>query len=271
MTMLSREQLQLSKRYILQNSRLLERQLCEYFFGSGTKQACLRALLAYQNPDGGYGNGLEPDLLCQDSTAIGAETALFILELLEIHDTQILTPLVNWIVTNQAETGIIPHPPAGLFAYPHQPWWTNPDPDRVLALAGLLKKHGVDHPGFIRKVKQYALQVGTPEAGSYYTYPHFIYLKYCAESDRERAKLATMIEQLPILLEKFSDHFPLLNRAWFYAADYVDKASQGRAIQAFVAALQTDGGLKAPYPELPWWRPIWTLDGLILMRKMEWI
>jgi hypothetical protein len=78
MSILSNEQIQSAKRFIFQNGRLLERQLFEYFFGEGTKQACVRALVAYQNADGGFGNGIEPDLLCPDSTAIGAETGMYV-------------------------------------------------------------------------------------------------------------------------------------------------------------------------------------------------
>ena len=40
---------------------------------------------------------------------------------------------------------------------------------------------------------------------------------------------------------------------------------------AFIAALSEDGGLNTPYPDLPWWRPIFTLDGLILLDKFGWI
>jgi hypothetical protein len=65
MSMLSSAQIQTTKRFIFQTGRLLERQLFECFLGKGTKQVCVRALLAYQNADGGFGNGIEPDSLCE--------------------------------------------------------------------------------------------------------------------------------------------------------------------------------------------------------------
>jgi hypothetical protein len=37
--------------------------------------------------------------------------------------------------------------------------------------------------------------------------------------------------------------------------------------QLFFDALQPDGGVLAPYPQFPWWRPIWTVDGLILLKR----
>ena len=266
-SILNNEQIQTTKQFIFQNGRLLERQLFEYFFGKGTKQACVRALLAYQNADGGFGNGIEPDLLCPDSTAIGAETAMCVMELLDYYEPKVIDQLLDWIVKHQNEAGFIPHPPANIFDYPHQLWWENPDAERVLTLAGLLRKWGVEHDTFFQKVRDYYEQAEMPGADKYYGYPYFVYLKYCSEDAEDQAKLATMIEQLPVLLEKHADHFPLFNRAWFHAVDYVAPETVVEEAQKFAAAIQEDGGVATAYPDLPWWRPLWTLEGLILLKR----
>jgi hypothetical protein len=93
--LLKPEQIDKAKRYVFSQGRLLERQLFAYFFANGTKQACQKALLAYQNDDGGFGNGLEPDLSCPDSGMIGAETALYTLELLDNRDEEssVISPI----------------------------------------------------------------------------------------------------------------------------------------------------------------------------------
>ena len=36
-----------------------------------------------------------------------------------------------------------------------------------------------------------------------------------------------------------------------------------------VEGLQEDGAVVTPYPDLPWWRPIFTLDGLMAMKKLS--
>jgi len=69
------------KLFIFSKGRLLERKMFSYFFEEGRKEEVLKVLVGYQNHDGGFGNGVEPDLLCPDSSAIGAETALYILDL----------------------------------------------------------------------------------------------------------------------------------------------------------------------------------------------
>lgn len=269
MAMITDEQVQRAKIFIYKNGRLLERKLFEYFFENGSKEACRKALLAYQNPDGGFGNGIEPDLLCPDSTAIGAEFALHVMELLEWYDPEIVTSLVSWIVTNQNEAGVISHPPSNLSNYPHQPWWEHPDDERILMLAGVLKKWGIDQPTLFKKVRKYYQSTTLPSIDQYYGYPHFVYLKYCRENDEDQAKLATMIDRLPAFLITHQDHFPLLSTGWMHAREYVSEEIWRRETAYFLSALQEDGGVQTPYPDLPWWRPIWTLNGCVLLTKRD--
>lgn len=49
------------------HARLLDRHRLRLLLGDGDEQATLAALLAYRNPDGGFGNGLEPDLRAAES------------------------------------------------------------------------------------------------------------------------------------------------------------------------------------------------------------
>ena len=267
MSLVSGEQLERAKDYIFRHGRLLERKLFEFFFEDGTQGACIRALRAYQNDDGGFGNGLEADLLCPDSTAIGAETALFALEMLNAPCGEMVERLARWVVANQSQQGTISHPPKGLFDYPFQPWWRNPDDDRVLVVAALLKKQGLEHQLFFERVRGYYLTTTLPAADSFYGYPHLAYLKHCGEGDADRARLASAVEGLPVLLEEHRDHYPLFSRYWFYAADLLAREVLVEQAGRFVDGLQEDGGVATPYPDLPWWRPVFTLDGLILMQR----
>lgn len=266
MSYLSKQQMDKSKEFIYENGRLLERKLFEHFFEDMPRQAPVNALLAYQNPDGGFGNGIEPDLLCPDSTAIGAETALYVLDILDYEDPGLLRKLAGWVVNNQLDDGAIKHPPENLFNYPFQPWWANPDPTRVLVLAGLLKKWGVELPNFYERVRGFYLESEYPEEISFYGYPYFVYLKYCRESREEQARFDGLVAELPVVFEEHRAQFPVFSRYWCYAKDYVPEEVLVGEAQIFINALQDDGGIENPYPDLPWWRPIFTLDGLILLK-----
>jgi hypothetical protein len=162
MSLMSSEQLERAKHFIYQHGRLLERKLFAYCFEDGTRAACVRALRAYQNEDGGFGNGLEADLLCPDSTAIGAETAMYVLEMLDRQCGEMVERLARWVIANQSEEGTIPHPPKGLFGYPFQPWWRNPDHDRILVIAALMKKWGLEHEQFFDSARRYYLTTVLP-------------------------------------------------------------------------------------------------------------
>ncbi|MFX1317135.1 MAG: hypothetical protein ACFE9T_14840, partial [Promethearchaeota archaeon] len=83
MRTIDENQIKKIKEFIFKNSRLLERRLFSFFFEKGEKNDVIKALVAYQNLDGGFGNGIEPDLLCPDSSAIGAETAMYYFDLLD--------------------------------------------------------------------------------------------------------------------------------------------------------------------------------------------
>ena len=272
-SILSDNQLEKAGKFIFQHGRLLERQLYATFFQGGPKEACIKALLAYQNEDGGFGNGIEPDLLCPDSTAIGAETAMGILDLLDAGaggpEGEIVTHLVSWIVANQDDRGVIPHPPARLLDYPHQPWWENSDDLRILTLAGLLRKWGVSAPTLFAKARSYYLTCEFPDKWQVYNYPFYVYLKYCGEGSEDEKRMSDGIAKLPAFLQEGADHYPLFGRYWYHAADAFPEEVLRREAQRFVDGLQDDGALVTPYPDLPWWRPIFTLDGLMVMKRLS--
>ncbi|ASC71834.1 hypothetical protein XM38_027880 [Halomicronema hongdechloris C2206] len=267
MTSLTQQQLTSARGLIFCQGRLLERQLYRYVFEEGERQACLKALLAYQNPDGGFGNGLEPDLLCPGSSAIGAETALFILDLLDYQEPQIILPLLDWLAANQDETGGMRHPPQGFEQYPHQPWWEGDDAERVLVLATQLKDWQDAKPFFFAKARQFYDQTPAPEEPSFYSYPQFAYLTRYQQSDADSASFRNLLAKLLAVLADNAEHFPLFSRYWYYAQDYVEPNVLDQAAAAVTAAFLPEGGIPNPYPDLPWWQPIFTLDSLILLKK----
>jgi len=253
--------------FIFKNGRLLERKLFSYFFENGKKEDVIKALVAYQNSDGGFGNGIEPDLLCPDSTAIGAETAFYILDILEISNSDIITNIAKWVVNSQNSEGYIDHPPENLEDYPYQPWWKNPDKIRIFAVAAFLKKFGFEDKNFFSKVRTFFAKTQIPEEFQIYDYPYFMYLKYLGESKEEKKMLQNIINQFPSICEKNKEHYPLFGRHWYHALDFVDKKVVENEANKFFNGLKDDGGLKIIYENLPGWRPIWTLDGLILLKN----
>ena len=265
--LLTETQLARARDLIYRTGRLLERSLFAFFFDSGSLEACLHALAAYRNPDGGFGNGIEPDLLCPHSTAIGAETAMFVLDLLGASATPLSDGLVDWITTSLNDRGTIDHPPEGALRYPHQPWWEKADDQRILALAGFLRRWGLGSEAFFAKVRGYYESLEMPASLAFYDYPYYVYLRSCARDQRDQDRLAQLREMVLAMVAKYADHHPLFGRGWFHALGDCPRNLVTAEARRFAEALQPDGGIENPYPQFPCWRPIFTLDGLILLRK----
>ncbi|UCC18432.1 MAG: hypothetical protein JSV62_09975 [Promethearchaeota archaeon] len=268
MLTINKNQFKKIKDFIFKNGRLLERQIFSFFFENGRKDDVIKALVAYQNQDGGFGNGIEPDILCPDSSAIGAETAMYILDLLEYVDNEITDRLYNWVIKEQNKEGYIEHPPKNMYNYPFQEWWNRPDDLRIFALSGFLRKWGLGDVVFFKKVKLFYTNSSLPKEFEMYDYPYFMYLKYLGENKKEKEMLQHIISQFPRIFEKNKEHYPLIGRHWYHALDNVDKKTLEKEAEYFFNGLKEDGGLKIVYEELPWWRPIWTLDGLIILKKI---
>ena len=60
-------------RFLMAEARLVERRLFATCLGGAPPAGVVDALRGYQNDDGGFGHGLEPDTLCPASLPIYAE------------------------------------------------------------------------------------------------------------------------------------------------------------------------------------------------------
>ena len=61
--------------YLLQQARPLEAARYRYHFEGATAEAVLAALAVFQNPDGGFGHALEPDLRTPASSVLATSVA----------------------------------------------------------------------------------------------------------------------------------------------------------------------------------------------------
>lgn len=118
-----------ARAFIAAHSRPLEQARYAYHFEGGPVDAVLDALAAFQNADGGFGNGLEPDLQLSDSSAIVTTVGLQHLRELKADASN---PLVQRAVGYLLATydpaiqtwQIIP---ANVDDAPHAPWWAYDD------------------------------------------------------------------------------------------------------------------------------------------------
>ena len=137
--------------FLWRTGRLIDRHRFAHQFLGGDRAPVLAALAAYQNPDGGFGNALEPDLRGPVSQPETAEVAFWVLDEVDAMDHPMVAAACDWLVTASTPEGGLPFVLPSALEYPRAPWWqTDQDPPASLiptaAIAGLLHKHRVDHP-----------------------------------------------------------------------------------------------------------------------------
>ena len=255
------------KDFLFQTGRLLERKVYSVIFENKPKISFLPALKAYQNTDKGFGHGLEPDLLTPSSTGVGAETALCLLDMVDLPINNLVQEIAGWVYQHINDIGILPYPPEDLMDYPHQPWWENADNERILAVSGFLSKFHVVNPEGEQKIARHIQKKELPQKIEIYDYPLFVYALYHQDYKEREKILNHFIPLLPGLMINKKEHHPLFSRYWYHAIPLLPKKLVDEAAENVINDIKEDGGIVNPYPQLPWWRPIFTLDAFLLLRK----
>lgn len=117
-----------AKNFIYRNARPLDLARWQFHFENGSREAVFNALSHYQNPDGGFGHGLEPDNWNANSTPIATWSATEILR--EINFSDASHPIVQGIL-RYLESGADYDPEHRQWLnvvptnndFPHAIWW----------------------------------------------------------------------------------------------------------------------------------------------------
>ena len=122
---ISREKQDAAKTFIFDQGRQLERSLFAHQFEEGSQDNVLAELAKFQNPDGGFGHALEPDLRVPDSSALASSIALQILRELRVaDDNSLVREAIRYLLDiYDAEHRLWPIIPRHDNTSPHAPWW----------------------------------------------------------------------------------------------------------------------------------------------------
>lgn len=126
MKMLTRAAFDRAAAYLRAEARPLERALFEWTFAGGSRTAVLAALVPYQNADGGFGRGLEPDMRAEASSVVATTLALAIFRRLgATEETSGLPAALVYLMDNyDAEKDRWPIISPAVEDAPHAPWWS---------------------------------------------------------------------------------------------------------------------------------------------------
>lgn len=251
-------------------TRLLERQLFLTIFENQNRNQVIKAIISYQNDDGGFGNGIEPDLMTPESTAIGLETALYYFDCISEIPPSIQKGVLEWLNSNLSDDGKLAHPPSRLEQYPFQPWWKNSDDYRIFSITALLKKLGVQLPEALEnRIQNYAVSFNIPDEIAEYDYPVYLYIYFTDDFPDRKEILESLKGKFELLCHSKPDHHLLFSRYWKFFYKLFDKEFIESEIHRIKTRLQDHGELPHIYPALPWWNTIFTLDSLIALKQFQ--
>jgi hypothetical protein len=131
--------IQAATQFVYANARLLDRRRLEHLLGMASSDVVVEALRAYQNPDGGFGHALEPDMRAPGSEPAATLLALETLVQVDVTDHPAIDAAADWIASASSPDGSLPQMSASGAGYPHAPF-INPGGPTFLtfALAGAL-------------------------------------------------------------------------------------------------------------------------------------
>jgi hypothetical protein len=124
MKKINQENLDSAYEFIKTNCNDLHKTLFEYDFLNGDPNKVVNALRKYQNEDGGFGHGLEPDFILPNSSPISTTIAFQILNDIEQPDQSIIKKAVKFYEdTFDKNRNGWWSVPSEVNDYPHAPWW----------------------------------------------------------------------------------------------------------------------------------------------------
>lgn len=122
---ISEELVKKSSSWIKRNARPLEAARWEFQFEGAARDRVINCVAAFQNADGGFGHGIEPDFWSPYSSPMATWAAgQILIEIDAAPNEQVVKSMVTYLAnTYQKETGmwftVLPENNQ----YPHAPWW----------------------------------------------------------------------------------------------------------------------------------------------------
>lgn len=258
------------------HGRPVETAWVRHVCGDGPREAVVDALAAYQNPDGGFGNGLEPDIAAPDSQAFAGRLAMHVLISIGAGPEEpIVARFEEWLETAQAEDGDWPFSPA-VREHALAPWfagWTFPSLNPALCLAGAATRLGIGSDrlhGRVRALADRLAEVDAVAGGGFYeVLPYAEYFPWVDHPAREAflAALAAKVET-DAPGDGYADaghFFEHVGPADGPLAQRLPPHLVAAQLDRLLAEQEADGGWPSPYN--PVWRSPATAANAITLRR----
>jgi len=263
--------------FVYSSGVLFERALFGYLFEDRPIEHVRKAVLAYKNPDNGFGNALEHDVRTPDSHPAALEYLLSVL----VRDFNIGAQLkdvfdgtVGWLEKHRAEDGSLMNP-ASLREYPAAPWWVEwggqKAPDSIV---GNLTALGLCSPSLAESTRRWVsanLTLDQIRANewlfmAYHSFDYFMHVNDFSQVENYRE---AVLDNIAACARKMPE-------AQYYQLIHFAPTPDSRVNQRmpdlvarsldFLASAQRDDGHWDDEHSLPQWYPLVTILTLYVLK-----
>ena len=265
-----------AEQFLSGHARVLDRRRFDRLFAAGEAGPVRDAVAAYRNPDGGLGQGLEPDGRGPGSQPPAVAMGLRVLHEADAWDDELVLGACDWLDAVAPPEGATTFVNPSVEGWPHAPWWqVEPGlpPSMISAgvIAGVLLARDVKHPWLERTVEW--LRETAPTADGPYTL--YGALAFAEHEPGLADRLAPAI-QAAVTLDPDADgevHGPLgfARRPDSAARSQFDPVDIERHLDHLENGQREDGGWTFNFPA--WssaqendWRGVFTVDALVTLR-----
>lgn len=259
--------------FTLQENAVLPTAMIRYQWFDGDPVDVVNALASYQNPDGGFGNRLEPDIHHPSSNPFAARIAMqYLIALPEDSAPTMKSALQQWLTANQHDDGdwhFSEEARSGFL----QPWfaaWEHPNLNPACCVASLAARLGIATEQMLLKVARLfeeKASLNEAQAGEFYSLlPYVEYTAGVAPPNAEAwyERIAGRIVEMDSRneLEDAEHFFTLALGGSPEIAMRIPEGLIARNVDSLLAEQQDDGGWPTPYDDA--WRP-WTTAGNMMI------
>lgn len=265
-----------ARRFFADNGRDIDRARFAFHFDDMPVEGLMAALARYQNPDGGFGQGLEPDIGAPDSNPFATELALqYCLEAGVSRDEGLLARAVGYLEASQDEEGGWRFTQA-VYQHPLAPWfqgWEWPNLNPACTIAGLLRELGLGserlHAGVARLFNERARVADLAGEDFYAARPYAYYFLPEWEHPRRELYLAGLLwwlirGHLSGSVGDAGHFFAYVRGPQTYTGRLLPAGIIAAQLDRLAAEQQDDGGWPSPYA--PHWRGPATVENLLTLR-----
>jgi hypothetical protein len=144
--------------YMNNEARPLEKAIFNFYFNGSSDSDILDSLEAFQNPDGGFGRGLEPDFKLVESSPMATSVGLRHLSRLSSSERaeKIISKAIKYLeMTFDSNRKGWYSVPSDVNKYPHAPWWEFKEDINMTVIDYSWGNPTAELIGYLYKYKEY--------------------------------------------------------------------------------------------------------------------